>query len=53
MSSQYRSDKDGENIGIILESKLTNGLEINLECVKITFNQGLSVFNVAAALGRY
>ena len=45
MSSQYRSEKDGENIGIIVENKLVNGLEINLECV-IIFNHGFSVFNV-------
>ena len=46
MSSQYRSEKDGENIGIIVENKLINGLEINLEGVIITFNHGVSVFNV-------
>ena len=30
VSSQYRSEKDGENIGIHVENKLINGLEINL-----------------------
>ena len=38
MPSLYRSEKDGENIGIIVENKYINGLEINLECVIITFN---------------
>ena len=46
MSSLYWSEKDGENIGIIVENKLINRLEINLECVIITFNHGFSVFNV-------
>ena len=44
--SQYRSEKDGENIGIIVENKLINGLEINLECVQITFNHKCSGFNI-------
>ena len=30
----------------IVKNKLANGLEINLECVIITFNHGFSVFNV-------
>ena len=30
----------------IVNNKLVNGLEINLECVIITFNHGCSVFNV-------
>ena len=46
MSSQYRSEKDGENIGIIVDNKLINGLEINLLCVIITFNHKFLVFNV-------
>ena len=46
MSSLYKSEKDGENIGIIVEYKLINEVEINLECVIITFNHGFSVFNV-------
>ena len=29
VSSQYRSEKDEENIGIIVENMLINGLEIN------------------------
>ena len=42
VSSQYRSEKDCENIGIIIENKLINGLEINVEW----FNHGFSVFKV-------
>ena len=42
--SQYRSEKDGENIGIIDENKLINGLEINLECVIIIFSHRILVF---------
>ena len=38
--SLYRSEKNGENIGIIVENKLINRLEINLEFVIITFNYG-------------
>ena len=45
MSSQYRSEKDGDNIRIIVENKLINGLEIR--SVIITFNHGFSVFNVS------
>ena len=45
MSSLYRSEKDGENVGIIVENKHLNGLEINLECVIITFNHRFPVFN--------
>ena len=30
----------------IVKNKLVNGLEINLECVIITFSHGLSVFNI-------
>ena len=44
MSSQYWSEKGGESIGMI--SKLINGIEVNLECVIITFNRVFSVFNV-------
>ena len=47
--SLCRSEKDGENIGIIVENKLTsiNGLEINLKvCVIITYNHRFSTFNV-------
>ena len=40
VSSLYRSENDGENIRIIVENKLINGLEINLECVIITFILG-------------
>ena len=43
MSSLYRSEKYVENIGIIVENKLINGLEINLEFVIITFNHGFLV----------
>ena len=46
VSTQYRSEKDGENIAIIVENKLINGLEINLEYVIITFKHGFSVLNV-------
>ena len=45
--SLYRSEKDGENIGIIVENKLINGLEINLECVIITINYRF--FNVCCS----
>ena len=31
VSTQYRSEKDGKNIGIIVENKLVNVLEINLD----------------------
>ena len=43
MSSLYREAKDGEIhvIGIIVENKHINGLEINLECV---INNRFSVF---------
>ena len=41
MSSQYRSEKER-----LVENNHINGLEINLECVIITFNHGFSVFNV-------
>ena len=43
--SLYRGAKNGEMIGIIVENKLINGLEINLEHVIIIFNHGFSVFN--------
>ena len=49
MSSQYRSEKDGENIGIIVKNKLMNGLEINLECLILIFNHGFSVLTFVAA----
>ena len=39
-------EKGGENNGKIVKNKLVNGLEINLDCVIITFNRGFSVFNV-------
>ena len=42
MSSQYREEKDGENIGLVVENKHINGIEIN---VIITFNHRFSVFN--------
>ena len=35
MLSLYGDEKNGENIGIIVENKHINGLEINLECVII------------------
>ena len=40
-----------EKNGIIVSNKHVNGLEINLECVIITFHHGFSGFNVVAALG--
>ena len=48
--SLYRDVKDGEIIGIIVENKHINGLEINLGCVIITFNYWFSVFNVCCGL---
>ena len=33
VSSLYRSEKDGENIGILVENKHINGLEVNLACI--------------------
>ena len=45
-SSLYRAEENGEHIGIIVENKHINGLEINLEYIMITFNHGLEVFNV-------
>ena len=43
--------KNGENIGIIVESKyILNGLEINLKCVIIIINHGFSVLKVCCAL---
>ena len=36
----------GENIGIIVENELINGLEMTLECVIITFNNRFSELNV-------
>ena len=38
MSSLYRDPKDAEIIGIIVENKHINGLEIHLECEIITFS---------------
>ena len=46
MSSLYRGEIHGENLGLFGENKHINGLEINLECVIITFKHGSSVFNV-------
>ena len=46
MSSLYRNEKDGENIGIIVENTNINRREINFKCIIITFNHGFSVFNV-------
>ena len=43
------SEKDGKNIEIIVENQLINGLEINLECLIITFNLWFSVFNVCCS----
>ena len=45
--SLYRREKDAENIGIIVINKHVNGLEVNLECVIITFSRWFSVFNVS------
>ena len=33
VSSLYRSEKDGENIGILVENKHINRLEVNLACI--------------------
>ena len=46
VSSLYRSEKDGENISIIVENKPLNGLQ----CVIITFNHRFEVFNVCCGL---
>ena len=46
MLSLYRDENDGKNIGIIVENKHINGLEINLECVIITFIHRFSVINI-------
>ena len=46
MPSQYTSEKDEENIGIIVENNLINGLEINLECVIMILNHRFLVFNI-------
>ena len=35
-----------KNIGIIVNNKLVNGLEIKLDRAIITFNHGFLVFNV-------
>ena len=50
MSSLYRDAKDGETIGITVENKHINELEIKFKCVIITFNHGFSVFNVCCSL---
>ena len=44
--SLYKTEENGENIGIIVKNKHINGLEINLECVIIKYNYWFSVFNV-------
>ena len=46
-----RGEKDGENLGITVENKHLNGLQINLACVIITFNNRFSVLTFAATLG--
>ena len=46
MLSLYWGTKDGEIIGIIVENKHINGLEVNLECVIIAFNHWCSMLNV-------
>ena len=46
ISSLYSDEKDGENIGTVVENKHINGLEINSECVIITFRHRCLVFNV-------
>ena len=51
MSSPYRDAKHEEIIGLIVENKHLDGLEINLECVIITFNHGVLVFNVCCDPG--
>ena len=51
--SLYKGAKDGEIIGIIVENKHINGLEIDLECVIVTFNQGFSMFNVCCCLSQF
>ena len=51
MLSLYRDTKDGE---IIVENKHINALEINFECVIITFNHGsFGVLTFVADRGRY
>ena len=51
MSPLYRDAKDGKIIRIIVENKHINGLEINLECVIITFNHRFLMF--VTALSQY
>ena len=46
MSSLYRAAKGGTIIGIIVENKLFNRLEMNLERV-ITINHGFSVLRLS------
>ena len=53
MSSLYRDTKDGEIIGIIVENKRINGLELNLECVMITFNHGFLVLTFIVAIVQF
>ena len=52
VSSQYRSEKDGENFGIIVANKLINGLEIDLECNNIQ-PQIFGDLTFVVARGRY
>ena len=47
VSSLHWSEKDGDNIRMIVVNKHINGLEINLEYVMIIFNHRFSVFNVS------
>ena len=51
VDTKTSDEKDAENIGIIVENMHINGLEINLECVIITFNHRFSVFNFSLMSG--
>ena len=48
VSFLYRGENDGEIIKI-LKNKYMNGLEINLECVIISFNHRFSAFNICCS----
>ena len=50
VSSQYRSEKDGENNGIIVENKHMNGLEILVWEIIITSKHRFLVFNIIQLL---
>ena len=52
--SLCRDTKNGETIGIIVENKRRNGLEINLECVILYHSTtGFRCLTFVAALGQY